>query len=70
MRTLRAGFGLTRMLNRLKGLRGGALARPARASGRSIVLAGFPVFAGALVLVLVALIYNNTVRKTPYPGYW
>ena len=30
----------------------------------------FPVLAGALLLVLVALIYNNLVRKTPYPAYW
>jgi CBS-domain-containing membrane protein len=30
----------------------------------------FPVLAGAVLLVLVALIYNNLARKTPYPGYW
>jgi CBS-domain-containing membrane protein len=36
--------------------------------GWSFIL--FPVLSGALLLVLIALIYNNTVRKTPYPHYW
>ena len=30
----------------------------------------FPVLAGAVLLVLIALVYNNAVRKTPYPHYW
>jgi CBS-domain-containing membrane protein len=30
----------------------------------------FPVLCGALLLVLIALLYNNVVRKTPYPVYW
>jgi CBS-domain-containing membrane protein len=30
----------------------------------------FPVFIGAVILVLIALLYNNAVRKTPYPVYW
>jgi len=30
----------------------------------------FPTFAGISVIVLVALIYNNLARKTPYPKYW
>lgn len=30
----------------------------------------FPVLTGAVVLVLVALIYNNVSRKEPYPRYW
>ena len=30
----------------------------------------FPVVAGALVLVLFGWLYNNAVRKTPYPNYW
>jgi CBS-domain-containing membrane protein len=30
----------------------------------------FPVFSGALILVLIAWLYNNAVRKTPYPQYW
>jgi CBS-domain-containing membrane protein len=30
----------------------------------------FPVLVGALLLVLIALLYNNLVRKTPYPHYW
>jgi len=30
----------------------------------------FPVFSGALILVLIAWLYNNAVRKTPYPHYW
>jgi CBS-domain-containing membrane protein len=30
----------------------------------------FPVLVGALLLVLIALVYNNAVRKTPYPIYW
>ena len=24
----------------------------------------------ALILVLIAWLYNNAVRKTPYPHYW
>lgn len=36
--------------------------------GWSFIL--FPVLSGALLLVLIALIYNNAVRKTPYPHYW
>jgi CBS-domain-containing membrane protein len=30
----------------------------------------FPVLSGALILVLVAWVYNNCVRKTAYPAYW
>jgi CBS-domain-containing membrane protein len=30
----------------------------------------FPVLCGALLLVLIALLYNNVVRKTRYPVYW
>jgi len=30
----------------------------------------FPVFSGALILVLIGWLYNNSVRKTPYPHYW
>ena len=30
----------------------------------------FPVLSGALILVLIAWLYNNAVRKTPYPHYW
>jgi CBS-domain-containing membrane protein len=30
----------------------------------------FPVLSGALTLVLIAWVYNNAVRKTPYPLYW
>ena len=30
----------------------------------------FPTLAGALVLVLVALIYNNVTRAGRYPKYW
>src|ERR1700692_2058340 len=29
----------------------------------------FPVFSGALILVLIAWAYNHAVRKTPYPHY-
>jgi CBS-domain-containing membrane protein len=30
----------------------------------------FPVVSGALILVLIGWLYNNAVRKTPYPQYW
>ena len=30
----------------------------------------FPTLAGALVLVAVALIYNNVTREAAYPKYW
>ena len=30
----------------------------------------FPVLSGAVILVLIGLFYNNSVRKTPYPNYW
>ncbi|HEY0232528.1 MAG TPA: HPP family protein [Dokdonella sp.] len=30
----------------------------------------FPVLTGAVVLVLIALVYNNAVRKHRYPAYW
>jgi CBS-domain-containing membrane protein len=30
----------------------------------------FPTLAGALVLVAVALIYNNATRESKYPKYW
>lgn len=30
----------------------------------------FPTLAGATLLVAVALLYNNLVRKTNYPKYW
>jgi CBS-domain-containing membrane protein len=30
----------------------------------------FPVLSGALLLVLIGWLYNNAVRKTPYPHYW
>jgi CBS-domain-containing membrane protein len=30
----------------------------------------FPVLSGAVLLVLIALVYNNVVRKERYPTYW
>jgi CBS-domain-containing membrane protein len=30
----------------------------------------YPTLAGALLLVVVALVYNNLSRKTRYPKYW
>ena len=30
----------------------------------------FPVVSGALILVLIGYLYNNAVRKSPYPLYW
>lgn len=30
----------------------------------------FPTFFGALLVVAVALIYNNVTRKSAYPKYW
>jgi CBS-domain-containing membrane protein len=30
----------------------------------------FPVMSGALILVLIAWLYNNVVHDTPYPRYW
>ncbi len=30
----------------------------------------FPTLIGALMLVVVALLFNNTVRGTQYPKYW
>lgn len=30
----------------------------------------FPTFAGALILVLIALVYNNATRDARYPKYW
>jgi CBS-domain-containing membrane protein len=30
----------------------------------------FPALTGAILLVLVALVYNNAVRKHRYPAYW
>lgn len=30
----------------------------------------YPTLAGALLLVAVALIYNNTIRDARYPKYW
>lgn len=30
----------------------------------------FPTLAGALVIVIVALLYNNATRSTRYPKYW
>ena len=30
----------------------------------------FPVLSGALILVVIAWVYINAVRKTPYPLYW
>lgn len=30
----------------------------------------FPTLMGAIILVLVALIYNNVTRGTKYPKYW
>jgi CBS-domain-containing membrane protein len=30
----------------------------------------FPTLIGALLLVVVALLYNNSVRETRYPKYW
>jgi CBS-domain-containing membrane protein len=30
----------------------------------------FPVLSGALILVFIAWLYNNAVRKGPYPLYW
>jgi CBS-domain-containing membrane protein len=29
-----------------------------------------PVVSGAVLLVLIGWLYNNAVRKTPYPHYW
>jgi len=37
-------------------------------SGWSFLL--FPVASGALILLLIGYVYNNAVRKTPYPQYW
>lgn len=36
--------------------------------GWSFIL--FPTLAGALILVLVALVYNNAARAGRYPKYW
>ena len=52
-------------LNKLKG-DGAAL--PPRAPGWSFV--AFPTLIGALLLLLVALIYNNATREARYPKYW
>jgi len=30
----------------------------------------FPVLTGAVILVLIALVYNNAARKHRYPAYW
>lgn len=30
----------------------------------------FPTLTGAVAIVIVALIYNNLTRDTPYPKYW
>jgi CBS-domain-containing membrane protein len=30
----------------------------------------FPTLTGVVVIVLVALVYNNLTRKTSYPIYW
>jgi CBS-domain-containing membrane protein len=30
----------------------------------------FPTLAGAVAIVLIALIYNNLSRDTPFPKYW
>jgi CBS-domain-containing membrane protein len=30
----------------------------------------FPTLIGALILVVVALIYNNITREAKYPKYW
>ena len=30
----------------------------------------FPTLSGAVVLVVIALVYNNLTRKTSYPKYW
>jgi CBS-domain-containing membrane protein len=30
----------------------------------------WPVVSGALILVLIGWLYNNAVRKSPYPHYW
>jgi CBS-domain-containing membrane protein len=30
----------------------------------------FPTLAGAILIVLVALAWNNGVRRTRYPSYW
>jgi CBS-domain-containing membrane protein len=30
----------------------------------------FPTLTGAVMLVLVALVYNNVIRKADYPRYW
>jgi CBS-domain-containing membrane protein len=30
----------------------------------------FPTLAGALILITVALVYNNLTRETAYPKYW
>ena len=30
----------------------------------------WPVVSGAAILILIGWLYNNAVRKTPYPHYW
>jgi CBS-domain-containing membrane protein len=53
----------------------GASVHPPAGSNPVIIFLGhpgwgfilFPVLCGAVLLVLIALLYNNVVRKTPYP---
>jgi CBS-domain-containing membrane protein len=30
----------------------------------------FPTLVGTIIIVLIALVYNNMTRKTNYPKYW
>lgn len=54
------------------------LMHPPAASNPLIVFLGkagwsfalFPTLAGAALVVAVALVWNNRVRRTPYPQYW
>jgi hypothetical protein len=46
---------------KLKRFAGAGGSRPPHLGLRPIVLGG---------LLLIALLYNNVVRKTPYPIYW
>lgn len=54
------------------------LMHPPAASNPLIVFLGkagwsfalFPALTGALLIVAAALVWNNGVRRTPYPQYW
>lgn len=49
---------------------GGATAFVAVAQGQGYAFVLTPVFAGAALLVLIALIFNNCVPGRRYPLYW